>query len=149
MGIIAHTMEYRGAKLPPGPDLRNYRDSDYESYRQLYNAGFAEMRAALGLTPIDCCCSREELMEKSGDIFLLEKDGKLAGTVAVYGSEIDDLVVAKAYQGQGIGKSLLLFATARILAAGSVPTLHVADWNQTAVRLYEHNGFVIINTETV
>ncbi len=150
MKIIAHTMEYRGGSVSSNLAVRNYADEDYEDYKRTYEACFAEMRTALELLPVNCCDSREELLEKANDIFVLEISGKLVGSVAIYGSEIDDFVVAKEFQGKGFGTALLRFAVARMQNAGVEPILlHVADWNRNAVALYLKNGFQITKTETV
>ena len=149
--IIAHTMQYTsGEQVTSNWSLRNYCDSDYPAYQRIYNACFADMRRALGLHPIHCCDSREELLKKAADIFILEIDGRLAGSVAIYGNEIDDLFVRKDFQEKGYGQGLLRFAVACMQQRGTQPiTLHVADWNQSAVRLYERNGFRITATEVV
>lgn len=151
MGIIAHTMHYTANKtLSASLDLRNYRDSDYSAYKQVYEDCFSDMRRALNLKPINCCSSREDLLDKAGCIFVLEVEGELAGSVALYGHEIDDLVVARKFQRKGYGQGLLRFAVARMQQSNISPvTLHVADWNQAAVRLYMKNGFTIVATETV
>ena len=151
MGIIAHTMQYTGGEMPsPSLALRRYQDADYPAYRDICNDCFAGMRRALGLTPVNCCDTREELLKKSQNIFILEIDNQLAGSVAIYGNEIDDLFVAKSCQRKGYGQGLLRFAVARMQRAGVSPILlHVADWNCGAVELYERNGFRIIKTETV
>ncbi len=150
MEIIAHTMEYRGGGVSSDLPVRNYADKDYEEYKRVYEAGFAEMRAALELFPVNCCDGREQLLEKAQDIFVLEISGKLAGSVAIYGNEIDDLVVAREFQRKGYGTALLRFAVARMQNAGIKPIqLHAADWNRNAVGLYLKNGFQIVKTETV
>ncbi len=95
MEIVAHTMEYRGGNVSSDLAVRNYADGDYEDYKRVYEACFSEMRAALKLFPVNCCDSREDLLKKANDIFILETSGKLAGSVAIYGNEIDDLIVAK------------------------------------------------------
>lgn len=151
MEIIAHTMQLVTNNLPISPlDLRNYQDKDYKAYKQVYENCFSEMRQALKLFPVNCCNSREKLKEKAADIFILETDGELIGSVAIYGSEIDDLIVARKYQGKGHGQRLLRFAIARMQRLGICPiVLHVADWNKKAMRLYEKNGFVVVKTEIV
>lgn len=150
MKIIAHTMEYRGESVSSDLAVRNYADEDYKEYKLMYEACFSEMRTALELFPVNCCDGREELLKKAKDIFILEISGKIVGSVAAYGNEIDDLTVAKEFQGKGFGTALLRFAVSRMQKAGIKPIqLHVADWNQNAVALYLKNGFQITKTETV
>ena len=151
MSIIAHTMQYIGGEMPsPSIALRRYLDMDYPIYREVYNDCFADMRRALGLHPVNCCDGRGILAEKSENIFIFEVDNKLAGSVAIYGNEIDDLIVARQYQRKGYGQGLLRFAVARMQRQGVTPIrVHVADWNQAAMRLYSRNGFAVVGTEIV
>lgn len=150
MEIIAHTMEYQGGGVSSDLPVSNYADEDYEEYKRIYEDCFSEMRAALGLFPVNCCDGREALLKKAKDIFLLKVSGKMVGSVAIYGNEIDDLIVAKEFQGKGCGTALLRFAVARMQNAGVEPIqLHVADWNRNAMALYLKNGFQIVKTETV
>ena len=61
------------------------------------------------------------------------------------GGEIDDLLVNRRFQGRGYGRKILLWALERRKHARAV--LHVAQWNQRALRLYESMGFEV--TETI
>lgn len=151
MEIIAHTMQYTlEGKLDSNDDLRNYQPADFPTYKRIYEDCFADLRRALELTPVNDCYSGDELLKKASDIFILEQDGELIGSVAIYGREIDDLIVAKPYRRQGYGQRLLRFAVARMQSLGLTPiTLHVADWNKEAIELYKKNGFEIVATERV
>lgn len=151
MKIIAHTMQYMGGVLPePELNLRNYLSADYSAYQHAYNDCFSDMRRALGLSPVHCCDDRRTLLAKAKDIYILDVEGELAGSVAIYGNEIDDLFVAKNHQRKGYGQRLLRFAVASMQRMEVTPVLlHVADWNQDALRLYLKNGFQIIDTEVV
>ena len=148
--IVAHTMEYTGSPVESFDVLKNYSDSYFEEYKRIYEACFHEMRQALELNPIDACDSRDELMKKSGDIFLYTENNTLIGSVAIYNNEIDDLIVAKEHQHKGCGQLLLRFAIAHIQKMHLSPiVLHVADWNRQAINLYLKSGFIITKTETV
>lgn len=150
MHIIAHTMEYHGEQISSDLQVKNYTPNDYEEYKRVYEACFFDMRTALGLTPVNCCDNEHELLQKASQIFLLRRKGILIGSVAIYENEIDDLIVAKEYQGRGYGKELLLFAISKMQKDGVASiSLHVADWNQNAVQMYLNNGFVIVKTEIV
>ena len=150
MNFTVHTMEYAGGRAETSLDLRNYRDSDYEEYRAMYNGCFLAMRTALGIRPVECCKTREELAQSRSEIWVLERSGVLAGSVAVYGNEIDDLVVKGDFQGLGLGRALLQWALALLEADGRGPAvLHVADWNRRAMELYRKQGFRIIKTEVI
>lgn len=81
-------------------------------------------------------------------IYILEIDGKLVGSVAIYDNEIDDLIVGKSYQRAGYGEALLQFAISHMQSNNISPiVLHVADWNQGAIKMYIKNGFAIVKTE--
>lgn len=148
--IIAHTMEYRGGYVASHLRLRNYAACDYDEYKRIYNECFHDMRTALGLFPVECCGSREELERRKEKIYILETGGKFIGSVAVYDNEIDDLVVEKSVQRMGYGEALLRFAVSSMQNNSISPiVLHVADWNQGAVRMYLKNGFSIVKTEVV
>lgn len=150
MEITVHTMEYQGGHIVSRLRPRNYAPSDYREYRRVYDECFREMRTALGLSPVECCGSGEELERKKGNIYILETDGTFIGSVALYGGEIDDLIVEKRFQRMGYGEALLRFAVSSLQSRNCSPiVLHVADWNQGAVRMYLKNGFSIVKTETV
>ena len=111
---------------------------------------FFEMRTALKRFPVNCCPSREDLKNRQTNIFILKKNARLIGSVSIYENEIDDLVVAKQFQRQGYGQALLQFAISYLQKRGVSPIfLHVADWNQKAIKMYQKNNFQIIKTETV
>ena len=150
MQIIAHTMEYQGEQISSDLQVSNYSPNDYDEYKHVYEACFSEMRTALELTPVNCCDNEDELLQKASQIFLLKKEGVLIGSIAIYDNEIDDLIVAKEFQGQGYGKKLLLFAVSKMQKDGAASiSLHVADWNKNAIQMYLNNGFVIVKTEIV
>lgn len=148
MKIIAHTMEYRGGSIVSPLRLRNYSAFDYEEYKRIYEECFRDMRTALQRFPVDCCDSKEELEHKKEKIYILEIDGKLVGSVAIYDNEIDDLIVGKSYQRADYGEALLQFAISHMQSNNISPiVLHVADWNQGAIKMYMKNGFAIVKTE--
>ena len=108
------------------------------------------MRVALELNPIDCCSSREKLLEIYDDIFLYQNNGILIGAVSINGHEIDDLIVANEFQHKGYGQILLYFAINRLQKKSVSPIiLHVADWNKIALNLYLKTGFDIKETKSI
>ena len=122
----------------------------YGEYREIYNDCFYEMRKSLGIRPYEFLREFRQIEERGGDIFLLLKDGTLAGAVTCRGNEIDDLIVRKNEQNKGYGRQILLWGICRIREKSHDPiTLHVAAWNEKAVRLYERVGFRTVKTETV
>lgn len=87
---------------------------------------------------------------KTNDTFLYLQDRVIVGAVSCYGNELDDLIVHKSFQGQGIGQNLLFWGIHYIKEHGyDEIILHVAEWNQKAVNLYLHNGFKIMKKEKV
>ena len=108
------------------------------------------MRTALCLNPINCCDTEADLIQKHPNVFILEKNHNLIGSVAIHGNEIDDLIVAKQYQRKGYGELLLKFAVSFLQKNKVSPIrLHVADWNQRALKMYIKNNFKIIHTKTI
>lgn len=78
------------------------------------------------------------------------QNGVIIGAVSCYGNELDDLIVVKSFQGQGIGQKLLLWGMKHIKEQGYEEIiLHVAEWNQKAMKLYLKNGFRIKKREKV
>lgn len=150
MKIIVHTMEYTGEKADSPLTLRNYESSDFSRYQIIYNECFSEMRSCLSINPINCCDKEENLLKKRQKIFILEDNKKIIGSVAVYGNEIDDLIVAKSHQRRGYGERLLKFAVSYLQKNKISPIrLYVADWNQGALKMYIKNGFKITHTEII
>ena len=120
--------------------------SDYqEEYKQMYNACYHEMREALDIQPYDFIQDDSFFAEGMDAVYLLLDNGKLIGSVALKGEELDDLIVAPEYQGRGYGKQILLWALEKM--QGEQIILHVAEWNKRAINLYKSCGFEI--TETI
>ncbi len=90
------------------------------------------------------------MKDKIKDIFLYLQHGGIIGAVSCYENELDDLIVEKSFQGQGIGQKLLFWGINHIKERGYEEIiLHVAEWNQNAVKLYLENGFSIKKRERV
>ena len=103
------------------------------------------MREAPGLEPYDFI--QDDSFFESGMEhvrLLLSNDGGIIGSVALKGTEIDDLLVDRRYQGDGYGRQLLLRALEHIGTAH--PTLHVSGWNERALALYKKTDFEITDT---
>ena len=133
---------------PPGEgatvNLVPYSPAFREPYKQLYNDCFRDMRRALDIRPYDFI-QDDDFFEKGMDAVYLLTDGRaLIGSVALKGSEIDDLIVAPRAQGQGYGRKILLWALHHVEAYPAV--LHVAEWNARAIGLYQSLGFEITKT---
>ena len=121
-----------------------------KDYMASYNEAFYPMRKALDIEPFNWYSEESAVLEKADDTYMLIKDSKLIGAVACYGNEIDDLFVKVSEQGKGYGRELLLWGMNHIREKNKEPiTLHVAAWNQGALRLYQSIGFVVRNREKI
>ena len=123
--------------VPYGPKYQ-------EQYRRMYNACYHKMREALDIKPYDFIQNDSFFSEGMNNVYLLVENDELIGGVTLKGSEIDDLIVAPQFQNKGYGKQILLWALENINNDEII--LHVAQWNQKAIRLYEKNGFEITET---
>ncbi len=122
----------------------------WNEYQKIYNECFYKMRKALEVEPINFYDDYSQIKDKIKDIFLYLQNGIIIGAVSCYENEIDDLIVEKSFQRQGIGQKLLLWGINHIKEQGYEEIiLHVAEWNQNAVKLYLKNGFRIKKRERV
>ncbi len=122
----------------------------WNEYMSIYNECFYKMRKALEVEPINFYYEYSQIKDKIKDIFLYLQNGGIIGAVSCYENELDDLIVEKSFQGQGIGQKLLLWGINHIKEQGYEEIiLHVAEWNQNAVKLYLKNGFSIEKRERV
>ena len=124
--------------------LLPYESSYQEQYKNLYNSCYHEMREALGIRPFDFIQDDSFFDEGMDQVYILTDGGKLIGSVALKGNEIDDLLVDIDHQGQGYGRQILLWALENIQAKPVI--LHVAEWNKRAIKLYEKTGFEVTKT---
>ena len=142
---IVYEMEYiKGETITPTVALVPYTPGYKERYKRMYNECYREMRQALDIKPYDYIQDDSFFSEGMDQVYLLVGEGGLIGSVALKGSEIDDLLVDKRYQGKGCGKKILLWALANMPEDRVI--LHVAKWNARAVSLYEKTGFKIVKT---
>ena len=142
---LAYEMEYlRPVTEKSAATLVPYDPKYHERYRSMYNACYHGMREALDIKPYDFIQDDSFFDEGMNNVFLLIENGELIGSVALKGSEIDDLIVAPEHQNKGYGKQILLWALENIRSEKII--LHVAQWNKKAISLYEKNGFEITET---
>lgn len=122
----------------------------WTEYMRIYNECFYEMRKALEVEPINFYYDYSQIKDKMKNIFLYLQNRVIIGAVSCYENELDDLIVEKSLQGQGIGQKLLFWGINHIKEQGYEEIiLHVAEWNQNAVKLYLKNGFSIKKKERV
>ena len=151
MEIIAYEMQLNKAIIDaPNISCIPFQKQYYERYKRIYNECFFDMRKALDIEPYNFLNNYEQIVDKVADIYLLVDKEDIIGSVACYGNEIDDLIVSQKFQRQGYGKQLLLWAIWHIRERNEEPiTLHVVEWNQGAIMLYEKCGFEIVKAEKV
>ena len=149
--IIAYEMIYNKAlKYQNDIICVPFQKEYWNEYMKIYNECFYKMRKALEVEPINFYYDYSQIKDKINDIFLFLQNGVIIGAVSCYENEIDDLIVEQSFQGQGIGQKLLLWGMNHIKEQGNEEIiLHVAEWNQNAVKLYLKNGFCIKKRERV
>lgn len=148
---MAYEMVYTGDS-PEQSDIEciPFDDRYYQEYMRVYNACFHVMRKSLDIVPYDCLSDYSQIREKREIIFLLVKDDEIVGSVACLGNEIDDLIVNEKHRHKGYGRQLLLWGMNHIREHSQEPiSLHVAEWNQRAIRLYRDVGFEINHIERI
>lgn len=127
-----------------------FQEKYWNEYKKIYNECFYKMRKELEVEPINFYSGYYQIKDKINNIFLYFQNEVIAGAVSCYGNELDDLIVNKPFQGQGLGQKLLLWGMNHIKEQGYKEIiLHVAEWNQNAVELYLKNGFSIKKIEKV
>lgn len=143
--FYVYEMKYEGrAPLINVVQITPFCEKYYSQYECIYNECFYEMREALDVRPYSFYSDIEQIRGRMENIFVLMQDETIIGSVGCYGTEIDDLIVNKRFQNRGYGRALLLWAIRHIRTHTDEPiTIHVAEWNQNAIRLYKENGFVV------
>lgn len=142
---LAYEMEYMNPVYEKSTiELVPYSSIYQEQYKKIYNECYHEMREALEIEPYDFIQDDSFFETGMDKVYILFDKEDIIGSVALKDSEIDDLIVNRKYQGLGYGRQILLWALEHINAEKVI--LHVADWNEKAVRLYKNNGFQITNT---
>ncbi|MBD5524870.1 MAG: GNAT family N-acetyltransferase [Lachnospiraceae bacterium] len=149
--IIVYEMSFNGTlKHPTIMSCVPFHQKYWNEYMRIYNECFYEMRKDLEIEPYNFYSDYFQMKNKTNDTFLYLQDGIIIGAVSCYDNEVDDLIVNKAFQGQGFGQKLLLWGMNHIKEQGyNEIVLHVAEWNQNAVNLYLKTGFHIRKKEKV
>lgn len=149
--IIAYEMSFdKMFEYPNDVSCVPFQEQYWDEYMKIYNDCFYEMWKTLEVEPINFYSDYSQIKDKINDIFLYLQNGVIVGAVSCYGNELDDLIVAKSFQGQGLGQKLLLWGINHIKEQGYEEIiLHVAEWNQNAMKLYLKNGFSIKKREKV
>ena len=151
MEFIAYEMTYTG-EIMESCDINciSFEEKYFNDYMRMYNECFYDMRKALERKPYNYLSEYGQIVDNIDNIYLLIYNNEIIGSVACYGNEVDDLVVNKKFQNNGYGKKLLLWAMQLIRVNNSNPiTLHVAKWNENALKLYKNVGFVVTKTQII
>lgn len=144
--VIVHEMRYYGEKVNSDINVVNYNDEYYNDYRSICCDCFRNLSIAVNKDP-DSFYSREEMLNKKSNVFILFIDKEMVGSVEIYDNIIDHLFVNIKYQNKGYGKKLLFFAINRLQEVGIKKIiLSVADLNKEAIQLYLNIGFQCTNT---
>lgn len=148
--FTVYEMVYRGETGESHISCIPFRAEYWEEYMEMYNSCFHELREALGICPADFYSRYSQMKDRGGETFLYLKNGSIAGAVSFYGNELDDLIVRRDIQGQGIGKNLLLWGIKHIYDMGYEQViLHAAGQNSRAVGMYLKAGFIISRWEEI
>ena len=149
--FVAYEMKYNNQKVEfSNINCVPFEEKYFTDYMNIYNECFYDMRKALDRKPYNYLNEYEQIANYVDNIYLLIENSEIIGSVACYGNEVDDLIVNKKYQNMGYGKKLLLWAMNLIRENNNNPiTLHVAKWNEKALKLYLNSGFIITNTEII
>lgn len=149
--IIAYEMSYKGElQYKEEVFCIPFQKKYWEEYMKIYNDCFYEMRNDLEIEPINFYSNYFQMKDKIKDTFLYVQNGVIIGAVSCYGNEIDDLIINKSFQRQGIGYKLLLWGMHHIKEQGFDDiVLHVAAWNNNAAKLYLKAGFRIVKKEKI
>ena len=136
--IIAYEMSYNKAlKYQNDIICVPFQKEYWNEFMKIYNECFYKMRKALEVEPINFYYDYSQIKDKIKDIFLYLQNGAIIGAVSCYENELDDLIVEKSFQGQGIGEKLLFWGINHIKEQGYEEIiLHVAEWNQNAVKFF-------------
>ena len=143
--VFDKTLEYQNDII-----CISFQEKYWKEYMKIYNECFYKMRKELEVEPVNFYYDYSQIKDKIKDIFLYLENEIIVGAVSCYGNKLDDLIVEKSFQGQGIGQKLLLWGMNHIKKQGYEKIiLHVAEWNQNAVKLYLKNGFSVEKKEKV
>lgn len=103
--IIAYEMSFdKMFEYPNDVSCVPFQEQYWDEYMKIYNDCFYEMRKILEIEPINFYSDYSQVKDKINDIFLYLQNGVIVGAVSCYGNELDDLIVVKSFQGQGVGQ---------------------------------------------
>ena len=133
--------------------IRHFRKSDLESIRKLIHhtidVSYSPVYPPRALQFFKDFHTEDKIIERhqKGDIFVMEKDGKIIGTGSIVDDEIFGVFVIPAFQHQGYGKSIMQELENRAFMNGiSEVSLGISLPSR---RFYESLGYKIIEYRTI
>lgn len=129
-----------GAAGDPVPTIRLATPADADAVADVYLASFGATYD-FPLAHTDEAVRRwiRDVLVAGGGTWVAEHGDRIVGMMSVGRDELDQLYVAPAWIGRGVGRRLLDHARARHPDGLSLSTFQV---NARARRFYERNGFV-------
>ena len=143
--------------FPEGYAVRHLTRGDSQGiadFADCVNLAFRELAGHTESAPEDIRAWFDEAFYLDGGICLLTHNGEPVGTVCIGretetpgAAEISALGLIPAQRGRGLGRAILRYATSFALQHRLTPViLSVNAENDKAVRLYESEGFVLVQS---
>lgn len=129
----------------PGLGIRRYGSGDFDGVNDLWRRArvhaLPEFQARKGYTADQDREYFRRVILVRDELWVAERDGVLAGFMAIAGDFIDQLYVAPEHQRGGVGRALI--AHARRLSPSGL-RLYTLQENVNARAFYEADGFVAV-----
>ena len=129
----------------PAPALRPYRDADLDTTVAVWRASrvkaFPWMRPHQIHTPAEDRAFFAGVLARECEVWLAEREGRIAGLFCLQGEIVAQLFVAPEAQGSGVGSALLDLAKQR--SPGGL-RLFTFQRNAPARGFYERRGFRLL-----
>ena len=125
--------------------LRPARDADTEAIAALWHQAWLDAHAAL--VPAAAVAQRplssfqKRVPERLAETTLATTGARLVGFVTVRGDNVEQLYVAEAARGSGVGQALLAHAESQVALRFDRAWLTVASGNTRARRFYARHGW--------
>lgn len=126
--------------------LRLAAPADYDAVVALVNAAYEKYIPRIGRKPMPMTADYGELIARNV-VHVLERDGAICGVLVLWrerdGVLLENIAVAPAFQGQGIGKLLLEWVETYTSALGLTTIfLYTNEKMVENIAIYTHLGYV-------